>query len=96
MTSIRDLLAEAVGVREVVRVRRSVGDDDRTAGRLFVEHPRDESPLNIAIVEGLDRLEDGEVDRPSGTAELEVEILDRTVDGRAAGRLVDIHWIDGG
>ncbi|WP_435551597.1 hypothetical protein [Natrinema sp. CGMCC1.2065] len=78
MTSIRDLLGEAVGVGQRYRLRLEERD-----GVLIAAHPNDSSPMDIAVVEGLDRLEE----RPP-TDPVTVEIVDRVVDGRIAGRVV--------
>ncbi|AGB30773.1 hypothetical protein C488_03595 [Natrinema pellirubrum DSM 15624] len=78
MTSIRDLLGEAVGVGQRYYLRLEERD-----GILVAAHPNDSSPMDIAVVEGLDRLEE----RPP-TEPVTVEIVDRVVDGRIAGRVV--------
>ncbi|NUC71600.1 hypothetical protein HTZ84_04625 [Haloterrigena sp. SYSU A558-1] len=79
MTSIRDVLGDSLAVSE--RFRLSLAERD---GRLVADHPNEASPLDIAVVEGLDRLEE----RPPAEP-VTVEILGRTVDGRVAGRVVD-------
>ncbi|OAQ51685.1 hypothetical protein HTG_16640 [Natrinema mahii] len=79
MTSIRDLLGEAVGVGRRYRLRLEERD-----GVLVAAHPNDSSPMDIAVVEGLDRLEE----RPP-TEPVTVEIVGRVVDGRIAGRVVE-------
>ncbi|QSW99148.1 hypothetical protein [Haloterrigena alkaliphila] len=78
MTTIRDVLGDSLAVGERFRLRLEERD-----GRLVAAHPNDSSPLDIAVVEGLDRLES----RPPA-APVTVEILGRVVDGRIAGRLV--------
>ncbi|WP_226007836.1 hypothetical protein [Natrinema salinisoli] len=79
MTSIRDLLGESLGVGERYRLRLEERD-----GRLVADHPSDTSPMDIVVVEGLDRLEE----RPPAEP-VTVEIIDRVVDDRIAGRVVD-------
>ncbi len=79
MTSIRDLLGESLGIGETYRLRL-----EQRGGRLVAAHPNDASPMDIAVVEGLDRLEE----RPP-TGPVAVEILARVVDDRIAGRVVD-------
>ncbi|MBZ6495918.1 hypothetical protein [Natrinema longum] len=78
MTSIRDRFREALGVGETYRLRLEERD-----GRLVAAHPNDSSPLDIAVVEGLERLEE----RPP-TEPVTVEIVGRVVDGRVVGRVV--------
>ncbi|WP_121744554.1 hypothetical protein [Natronorubrum halophilum] len=77
MTSIRDLLGDSLAVGE--RFCLTLEERD---GVLVAEHPRDSSPLDIAVVEGVDRLEDHPPTEP-----VAVELLDRIVDGRIAGRV---------
>lgn len=79
MTSIRDLAAESLGVGE--RFCLAVEERD---GRLLADHPYDASPLDVVVLEGLDRLEESPPSEP-----IEVEILGRVVDGRLVGRVVD-------
>ncbi|QLK27225.1 hypothetical protein HYG81_06380 [Natrinema zhouii] len=79
MTSIRDLLGESLGVGETYRLRLEERD-----GTLVAGHPNDASPMEIAVVEGLDRLEERP---PAGS--VTVEVVARVVDGRIAGRVVD-------
>ncbi|MDS0475475.1 hypothetical protein [Natrinema sp. 1APR25-10V2] len=79
MTSIRDLLSESLGIGETYRLRLEQRD-----GQLVAAHPNDASPMDIAVVEGLDRLEE----RPP-TEPVAVEIVARVVDDRIAGRVVD-------
>ncbi|QFU84220.1 hypothetical protein [Natronorubrum aibiense] len=78
MTSIRDLLGESLAIGE--RFRLTLEECD---GQLVAAHPHDASPMDIAVVEGLERLED----RPP-TEPVEIELLGRVVDGRIAGRVV--------
>ncbi|WP_222917535.1 hypothetical protein [Natrinema sp. SYSU A 869] len=85
MTSIRDLLSESVGVGERFRCRL-----EEREGTLVAEHPNDTSPMDIAVVEGLDRL----AERPPAEP-VTVEIVGRVVDGRIAGRVVDRESVDG-
>ncbi|OLZ40041.1 hypothetical protein A6E15_03180 [Natrinema saccharevitans] len=84
MTSIRDLLGEALGVGERYRLRLEERD-----GVLVADHPNDASPMDIAVVEGLDRLEERPPPEP-----VTVEIVDRVVDGRIAGRVVESYRRD--
>jgi hypothetical protein len=79
VTSIRDLLGESLGVGRRYRLRLEERD-----GRLVAAHPNDASPMDVAVVEGIDRLPE----RPPAEP-VTVEILDRVVDGRIAGRAVD-------
>jgi hypothetical protein len=79
VTSLRDLLGESLGVGETYRLRLEERD-----GRLVADHPNDASPMDIVALEGLDRLEE----RPPAEP-VSVEIVDRVVDGRIAGRVVD-------
>ncbi|WP_254761681.1 hypothetical protein [Natrinema marinum] len=79
MTSIRDLLGESLSVGETYRLRLEKRD-----GRLVADHPNEASPMDIAVVEGVDRLEE----RPP-TEPVAVEIVGRVVDDRIAGRVVD-------
>ncbi|SEV79737.1 hypothetical protein [Natrinema salifodinae] len=78
MTSIRDLLGETLGVGETYRLALEERD-----GFLVAEHPNDASPMDVAVVEGLDRLDE----RPP-TEPVPVEIVGRVVDDRIAGRVV--------
>ncbi|WP_408957505.1 hypothetical protein [Natrinema sp. 74] len=79
MTSIRDLLGESLGVGETHRLRLVERD-----GTLVANHPNDASPMDVAVVEGLDLLEE----RPP-TSPVAVEIVGRVVDDQIAGRVVD-------
>ncbi|WP_226039120.1 hypothetical protein [Natrinema sp. DC36] len=79
MTSIRDLLGDSLGVGETYRLRLEEYD-----GTLVADHPNDASPMDIAVVEGLARLEE----RPPAEP-VTVEVVARVVDGRLAGRVVD-------
>ncbi|SDQ88602.1 hypothetical protein [Natronobacterium texcoconense] len=79
MTSIRDLLAESLAVGETVHCTLEERD-----GRLVADHPNEESPLDIVVIEGADRLEERPPDDP-----VAVEIVSRIVDGRVAARIVD-------
>ncbi|RKD94696.1 hypothetical protein [Halopiger aswanensis] len=81
MTSIRDLLGDTLAVGETFRLRLEKADSDDT---LVAAHPRDASPMDIAVVYGLDRLEE----RPP-TEPVAVEIVGEVVDGRIAGRVVE-------
>lgn len=78
MTSIRDLLGESLAIGEQFCL--TLEEDD---GRLVADHPNDESPIDVAVVEGLDRLEEHPPDDP-----VAVEIVGRIVDDRIAGRVV--------
>ncbi|GAB3673523.1 hypothetical protein [Halopiger thermotolerans] len=79
MTSIRDLLGESLAVGETFRLELEERD-----GTLVAAHPVEASPMDVAVVEGLDRLEE----RPP-TEPVAVEIVGRVVDGRIAGRVVE-------
>ncbi|AFO57332.1 MULTISPECIES: hypothetical protein [unclassified Natrinema] len=79
MTTIRDLLGEALGVGETYRLRLEERD-----GVLVAAHPNDSSPMDIAVVEGLDGLAERPPPEP-----VTVEIVGRVVDGRIAGRVVE-------
>ncbi len=79
MTSIRDLLDESLAIGDRFDLLLEERD-----GRLVADHPHASSPMDIAVVEGLERLED----RPP-TEPVEVELLGRVVDGRIAGRVVE-------
>ncbi|WP_254768897.1 hypothetical protein [Salinilacihabitans rarus] len=79
MTSIRDLAAESLGVGE--RFCLAVEERD---GRLLADHPYDASPLDVVVLEGLDRL-----DESPPTGPVEVEVIARVVDDRLVGRVVD-------
>ena len=79
MTSIRDVLGDSLAVGERFELRLEERD-----GRLVADHPNEASPLDIAVVEGLDRLEERPLTDP-----VTVEILGRTVDDRIAGRVID-------
>lgn len=79
MTSIRDRLSESLAIGE--RFRLTLEERD---GVLVADHPHDSSPMDVAVVEGLDLLEE----RPP-TEPIEVELLGRIVDGRLAARVVD-------
>ncbi|RQH00474.1 hypothetical protein [Natrarchaeobius oligotrophus] len=78
MTSIRDLLAERVGVGETYRLALEERD-----GTLVADHPNDASPLSVVVVDGLEQL-----DEYPPTEPVDVELLDRIVDGRVAARVV--------
>ena len=80
MTSIRDLLGESLAVGEQFCLRLEERD-----GTLVADHPRDSSPMDIAVVEGLELLEE----RPPSEPVL-VELLRKRVDGRIAGRVVGL------
>ncbi|RQG91087.1 hypothetical protein EA462_03540 [Natrarchaeobius halalkaliphilus] len=79
MTSIRDLLADRVGVGETYRLTLTERD-----GTLVAVHPDDDSPMDVAVVEGLESITRRPPPQP-----VTVEILDRVVDGRVAGKIVD-------
>ncbi|MXV62218.1 hypothetical protein GS429_09120 [Natronorubrum sp. JWXQ-INN-674] len=78
MTSIRDVLGESLAIGE----RFSLSIEERD-GTLVADHPYDSSPMDVAVVEGLDRLPEHPPTEP-----VEVELLGRIVDGRIAGRVV--------
>ena len=87
MTSIRDLLGEALAVGERFSLELEVED-----GLLVADHPNDASPMDIAVVEGLEDLEERPPEGP-----VEVEIVGRVVEGRIACRVVsgDADGTDG-
>ena len=80
MTSIRDLLGESLAVGEQFCLRLEERD-----GALVADHPHDSSPMDIAVVEGLELLEE----RPPSEPVL-VELLRKRADGRIAGRVVGL------
>ncbi|WP_323173775.1 hypothetical protein [Natrialba sp. PRR66] len=79
MTAIRDELAIAVGVGD-----RFCVEVAQREGMLVATHPREGSPLDIAVVEGVDQLE-GIPATP-----VEVEIEPRIVEDYVVGRLVAV------
>ncbi|MDG5819835.1 MULTISPECIES: hypothetical protein [unclassified Natronococcus] len=85
MTSIRDLLGESLAVGE-----RFCLELEQRDGTLVAAHPSDASPMDVAVVEGLEELEE----RPP-RGPIEVEIVGRVVDGRVAGRVVSTACEDG-
>lgn len=80
MTSIPNLLKERLGIGETFCLAV-----EETDGRLVAAHPNPNSRYDVAVVEGLERLESAE--RPPDEP-LEVEILGRFADGDLAGRVV--------
>ena len=80
MTSIRDLLGEVLGVGESFCLVL-----EEREGTLVADHPNEASPMNIAVVEGPDELEERPPDGP-----VEVEIVGEVVDDRIAGRIVSL------
>lgn len=78
MTSIRDLLGEALAVGERFSLELEVEE-----GLLVADHPNDASPMDVAVVDGVENLEERPPERP-----VEVEIVGRVVEGRIAGRVV--------
>lgn len=80
MTSIRDLLSESLAIGETFTLAL-----EEREGVLVADHPYDASPMDVAVVEGLDRLEETPPNEP-----VEVEIVARIVDGRIAGRVVGL------
>ena len=81
MTSIPDLLREVLGVGRTFCLTVEQGPD----GTLLADHPNPESEYDVAVVEGLERLEERPPEEP-----VEVEIVGRFVDGRLAGRVVGL------
>ncbi|MDQ2049769.1 hypothetical protein RBH26_04670 [Natronolimnohabitans sp. A-GB9] len=79
MTSIRDVLGETLAIGE----RFDLVLEERD-GVLVADHPNDACPMDVAVVEGLDRLEE----RPP-TDPVTVEIVDRIDDGYVTGRVVE-------
>ena len=78
MTSIRDLVSETMAVGETFCLEVEKRDDV-----LVASHPYDACPMDVAVVEELDRLDSIP---PAGP--IEVEIVGRIVDNRIAGRVV--------
>lgn len=78
MTSIRDLLSESLAIGETFCLELEQRDET-----LVATHPQDASPMDVAVVEGLDLLEERPPPQP-----VEVEIVGRVVDGLVAGRVV--------
>ena len=78
MTSIRDLLGESLAVGERFSLELEAED-----GLLVADHPNDASPMDVAVVEGLEALEERPPEGP-----VEIEIVGRVVEGRIAGRVV--------
>ncbi|ELZ01785.1 hypothetical protein [Natrialba asiatica] len=85
MTAIRDELAIAVGVGD-----RFCVEVAQLEGMLVAAHPRERSPLDIAVIEGIDQLE------AVPATPVEVEIESRVVEDYVVGRLVatDCSTID--
>lgn len=84
MTSIRDLLGDSLAIGETFRLEL----EDRD-GTLVAAHPHDASPMDVAVVEGLELLESHPPRKP-----VEVEIVGRVVDGLVAGRVVSTERDD--
>ncbi|WP_306058761.1 hypothetical protein [Natronococcus wangiae] len=84
MTSIRDLLGESLAIGETFCLELEQRDET-----LVAAHPHDASPMDVAIVEGLDLLEERPPPHP-----VEVEIVGRVVDGLVAGRVVSLECDD--
>ncbi|SDJ66876.1 hypothetical protein [Natronorubrum texcoconense] len=84
MTSFRDLLGESLAVGEQFCLRLEERD-----GTLVADHPHDSSPMDIAVVEGLELLEE----RPPSEPVL-VELLGKRVGSRIAGRVVGVDCND--
>ena len=78
MTSIRDLVSETMAVGETFCLEVEERDDV-----LVASHPYDACPMDVAVVEDLDRLDSIP---PAGP--IEVEIVGRIVDNRIAARVV--------
>ncbi|MDG5760818.1 hypothetical protein QA600_15890 [Natronococcus sp. A-GB1] len=78
MTSIRDLLGDSLAVGKRFRLELEQRDEI-----LVAAHPHDASPMDVAVVEGLEKLEEQPPREP-----VEVEIVGRVVDGMIAGRVV--------
>ncbi|WP_440764655.1 hypothetical protein [Natronorubrum sp. DTA7] len=81
MTSFRDLLGESLAVGEQFCLRLEERD-----GTLVADHPNDSSPMDIAVVEGLHRLEERTPAEP-----VTVKVLGRVVDGRIAAQIIDVE-----
>ncbi|MFC4249490.1 hypothetical protein ACFOZ7_21585 [Natribaculum luteum] len=84
MVSIRDLLSESLAIGETFCLELEQRDD-----LLVADHPYAASPMDVAVVEGVERLEE----RPP-TDPVEVEIVGRIVDDRIAGRVVGLECDD--
>ncbi|MCU4974815.1 hypothetical protein OB955_19020 [Halobacteria archaeon AArc-m2/3/4] len=91
MTSIRDLFGDSLAVGETfclaLEVKERTEDGDETPA-LVADHPNPNSPADIAVVEGLERLEGHELP-PSEP--VEIEIVGRFVENRIAGRIVGLE-----
>ncbi|WP_049888822.1 hypothetical protein [Natronococcus occultus] len=85
MTTIRDLLGESLAVGERFCLELEQRDEI-----LVAAHPHDASPMDIAVVEGLDVLEDRPPREP-----VEIEIVGQVVNGLVAGRVVSPICEDG-
>ena len=88
MTSIRDMLGESLGIGQRFRIGPRDLEMDESGEYLIASHPYDASPMDIAVVEGTARLEDGSAEQPPADP-ITVEIVARIVDGKIAGRVVD-------
>ena len=96
MTSIRDHFAETLAVGETFCLAVDTDED----GTLVATHPYASSPVDVAVVEGLEKLDaleevdrDGDrITRPP-TAPIAVEIVGRFVAGGdlIAGRVVGLE-----
>ncbi len=86
MTSIRDILGESLGIGQ--RFRIEPRDLEVDEGYLVAAHPYDASPMDIAVVEGGDRLANPPEKKPLAEP-ITIEIVGRIVDGKVAGRVVD-------
>ncbi|MDJ1431747.1 hypothetical protein [Halostagnicola sp. A-GB9-2] len=88
MTSIRDMLGESLGIGERFHIEPRELDIDRSEGYLVASHPYDASPMDIAVVEGCDRLATPPEKQLPGEP-ITIEIVGKIVDGMVAGRVVD-------
>ena len=79
MTSIRNPFDDVLWIGETVEVTL----EDRN-GTLVAEHPNEASPLDLVVVDGLERLENHPPDDP-----VSVEIVASVVDGRIAARVLE-------
>ncbi|MFC6717854.1 hypothetical protein ACFQGT_09455 [Natrialbaceae archaeon GCM10025810] len=81
MTTIRNLVSDVLGVGTTVSV-----DLQERDGRFVADHPNASSPMDLAVVEGVDRLEERPPDGP-----VEVEVVGRLDGGYVVGRLVGLE-----
>ena len=78
MTSIRNPFDDVLWIGETVEVTL-----EERNGTLVAEHPNEASPLDLVVVDGLERLENRPPDGP-----VSVEIVASVADGRIAARVL--------